>query len=91
LHPKVVIKTRNVGGGRCIITALPLIHYPANYHTPNTLGVGKTTAALAFCRELFGEHFNKRVLEMNASDERGIQAIRDRVKRFSQLSVGEKD
>lgn len=52
-------------------------------------GVGKTTAALAFCRELFGpEDMPKRVLEMNASDERGIDAIRTRVKTFSQLSVG---
>lgn len=56
------------------------------FHGPP--GVGKTTAALAFCSELFGADYNKRVLEMNASDERGIGAIRDKVKTFSQLAVG---
>ncbi|CAD7947296.1 unnamed protein product [Amoebophrya sp. A25] len=56
------------------------------FHGPP--GVGKTTAALAFCHELFGSDMERRVLELNASDERGIDAVRSRVKTFSQLSVG---
>ncbi len=47
-------------------------------------GTGKTTAALAFARELYGEHWREYVLELNASDERGINVIRDKVKIFAQ-------
>lgn len=47
-------------------------------------GTGKTTAALAFARELYGEHWREYVLELNASDERGINVIREKVKIFAQ-------
>ena len=43
-------------------------------------GTGKTTAALAIAKELFGEGWNRNFLELNASDERGIDTIRTRVK-----------
>lgn len=47
-------------------------------------GTGKTTAALAFSRELYGEHWRNYILELNASDERGINVIREKVKVFAQ-------
>ncbi|XP_020633101.1 replication factor C subunit 4 isoform X2 [Pogona vitticeps] len=51
-------------------------------------GTGKTSTILAAARELYGlELFRQRVLELNASDERGIQVIREKVKRFAQLTV----
>ncbi len=52
-------------------------------------GTGKTSAILAVCRELYGggDMVKQRVLELNASDERGIQVIRERVKTFAQQSV----
>lgn len=46
-------------------------------------GTGKTTAILAFAQELFKDQFQGNFLELNASDERGIDVIRNRVKDFA--------
>ncbi|HDR53109.1 MAG TPA: replication factor C small subunit [archaeon] len=46
-------------------------------------GVGKTTAALCIARELFGEHWQENYMETNASDERGIDVIRHKIKNFA--------
>jgi len=52
-------------------------------------GVGKTTCALALARELFGESWRSNFLELNASDERGIDTIRNKVKDFARtMAVG---
>ncbi|CAG5095062.1 Similar to RFC4: Replication factor C subunit 4 (Homo sapiens) [Cotesia congregata] len=50
-------------------------------------GTGKTSTILAAARQLFGNIYKDRILELNASDERGIQIIRDKVKSFSQLTA----
>lgn len=46
-------------------------------------GVGKTTTALACARELYGEDWRSSFLELNASDERGIDVVRNKVKDFA--------
>ena len=46
------------------------------------LGVGKTTTILCLARHLLGSAFKDAVLELNASNERGIDVVRNRIKMF---------
>src|SRR6476619_677411 len=57
-------------------------------------GVGKTTTGLCLARELLGENWKEDTLELNASDERGIKMVRERVKEFAgviKLDLGNKN
>ena len=49
-------------------------------------GTGKTTAAIALTRDVFQDSFRDNILEMNASDERGLDSIRNKVKQFAKTS-----
>ena len=49
-------------------------------------GTGKTTLALCIAHELFGPNWKNFTLELNASDERGIDTVRERIKDFSRYS-----
>ncbi len=49
-------------------------------------GTGKTTLALCIANELFGPTWKSFTLELNASDERGIDTVRERIKDFSRYS-----
>jgi replication factor C small subunit len=51
-------------------------------------GVGKTTCATAIARELYGDDWRGNFLELNASDQRGIDVVRDRIKNFARSSFG---
>ncbi|WP_433629157.1 replication factor C small subunit [Halomicrococcus sp. NG-SE-24] len=51
-------------------------------------GVGKTTSALAIAREVYGDDWRDNFLELNASDQRGIDVVRDRIKNFARSSFG---
>jgi replication factor C small subunit len=46
-------------------------------------GTGKSTLALIIVKELFKENWRENYLELNASDERGIQVVREKVKNFA--------
>ena len=49
-------------------------------------GVGKTTVALCISKQILGDHWLDNTLELNASDERGINMVRERVKKFSRFA-----
>lgn len=49
-------------------------------------GSGKTTTALVIAREILGELVGDYSLQLNASDERGIDAVRERIKTFASYS-----
>ncbi|HLN89704.1 MAG TPA: replication factor C small subunit [Candidatus Binatia bacterium] len=49
-------------------------------------GTGKTTIALCIAHELYRTNWRNFTLELNASDERGIDTVRDRIKDFSRYS-----
>jgi replication factor C small subunit len=71
---KSFVKSRNVP--HCIFAGPP--------------GTGKTTAALCLARDLYGEAYREHLMELNASDERGINVVRETVKTFARIrSIGE--
>ena len=49
-------------------------------------GTGKTTVALALAHDLFGEEWRQNFLELNASDERGIDTVRTKIKTYASTS-----
>ncbi|MEM2917217.1 MAG: replication factor C small subunit [Candidatus Bathyarchaeia archaeon] len=71
---KSFVKARNVP--HCIFAGPP--------------GTGKTTAALCLAHDLYGEGYREHLMELNASDERGINVVRETVKTFARVrSIGE--
>lgn len=68
------VKSRNVP--HCIFAGPP--------------GTGKTTAALCLARDLYGGAYRGHLMELNASDERGINVVRETVKTFARVrTLGE--
>jgi replication factor C subunit 2/4 len=50
-------------------------------------GTGKTSTIIALAKEIFGDEYFNRIKELNASDERGINVVREKIKNYSQESI----
>ena len=76
-------------------TVISLKAFVRSKNMPNMLfagppGVGKTTCCLALAHELYGDNIQGNFLELNASDERGIDVVRGRIKDFARsVSLGD--
>lgn len=62
--------------------------YVEKHNAPNMMfsgpaGIGKTSAAVALAKELYGNEFSRNFLELNASDARGIDVVRGQIKDFA--------
>ncbi|MCS7097024.1 MAG: replication factor C small subunit [Candidatus Methanomethylicia archaeon] len=72
-----------------------LINFVQNKNIPHMLfagppGCGKTTVALALAYDLYGVNWRQNILELNASDERGIQTVRERIKDYARtIPIGD--
>ncbi|KAJ4475058.1 P-loop containing nucleoside triphosphate hydrolase protein [Lentinula aciculospora] len=47
-------------------------------------GTGKTSTILAVARRIYGVDYRKQILELNASDDRGIDVVREQIKQFAE-------
>ncbi|KAF7370525.1 Replication factor C subunit 3 [Mycena sanguinolenta] len=47
-------------------------------------GTGKTSTILAVARRIYGSDYRKQILELNASDDRGIDVVREQIKQFAE-------
>lgn len=58
-----------------------------NFLFSGPAGVGKSSLALVVARELYGENWRRNFLELNASDERGIDVVRGIIKDFARTKA----
>lgn len=81
---------RDVVGNSEAISRLSAIASVGNL--PNIIltgppGIGKTSSILCLAREMLGDSYKNAVLELNASDARGIDVVRNKIKMFAQKKV----
>ncbi|PWN49330.1 P-loop containing nucleoside triphosphate hydrolase protein [Violaceomyces palustris] len=84
------IKLDDVVGNKPTIERLKVIQEDGN--CPHLLisglpGIGKTTSVHCLAHALLGDAYKEGVLELNASDERGIDVVRNKIKNFAQKKV----
>lgn len=83
-------KVRDIVGNAEAVSRLEVI--AADGNMPNMIfagppGTGKTTSVLALANALLGAAAKEAVLELNASDDRGIDVVRNKIKMFAQKKV----
>ncbi|GAB2235218.1 hypothetical protein Droror1_Dr00027713 [Drosera rotundifolia] len=83
-------RVADIVGNEDAISRLQVIAHDGNM--PNLIlagppGTGKTTSILALAHELLGPNYKEAVLELNASDDRGIDVVRNKIKMFAQKKV----
>lgn len=81
---------KDVVGNQEAVSRLSAIAQTGNL--PNIIlsgppGIGKTTSILCLAREMLGDVYKNAVLELNASDARGIDVVRNKIKMFAQKKV----
>ena len=81
---------KSIVGNDSIITSLINISNIGNL--PNLIlsgppGIGKTTSIMALAKTLLGDNFKKATLELNASDDRGINVVREKIKNFAMQKI----
>ncbi|KAI9207982.1 P-loop containing nucleoside triphosphate hydrolase protein [Polychytrium aggregatum] len=81
---------KDIVGNQETVSRLEIIAKDGN--VPNIIisgppGIGKTTSILCLAHELLGPSYKEAVLELNASDDRGIDVVRNRIKMFAQKKV----
>ncbi|KAJ1980280.1 replication factor C subunit 4 [Dimargaris cristalligena] len=84
------IRLNDIVGNEETVERLKVISQEGNL--PNLIitgapGIGKTTSVLCLAHELLGPAYKEAVLELNASDDRGIDVVRNRIKMFAQKKV----
>jgi replication factor C small subunit len=77
---------KEIVGQEAVIESL--VRFVETRNVPHCLfagppGTSKTTAAIAMARDLFGDSFDRNFMELNASDERGIEVVRNQIKHFA--------
>ena len=79
---------KDIVGQKQIINRLE--KYVGEESMPNLMftgpaGVGKTTTALALVKAILGDYWRQNFLELNASDARGIETVRNNIKQLCRL------
>ena len=87
-------KLSDVIGQKAIVERLE--SYVRSKNMPHMLfagpaGCGKTTSAIALARGLYGDAWRDNLIELNASDERGIDIVRGKIKDFARAATLDRD
>ncbi|EGW33662.1 uncharacterized protein SPAPADRAFT_59031 [Spathaspora passalidarum NRRL Y-27907] len=83
-------KLQDIVGNEETVERLKIIAKDGNM--PNMIisglpGIGKTTSVHCLAHELLGEYYHQATLELNASDDRGIDVVRNKIKQFAQTKI----